>query len=236
MPIVRQWIVRALSPLLLLCGAVSVGVAQTGTEDEGTFEVLVNNRPVGTEQFSIRQAGVGAGAQFVATGRVQVLLPTGNLDLTPRLVSSGFQADPVSYEVTVAGDAARRIVGTIGSGRFTAKIVTPSGEQLREFVASSGATVVDEGVAHHYYFLARRTREGRVPILIPRENRQVMAQVSDRGEEQMNIRGTNVTLYHLVVMPDGGEARHVWVDSLGRVIRVEIPDRSYIALRTELPR
>jgi hypothetical protein len=165
-----------------------------------------------------------------------VLLPTGNLDLTPTLVSSGFQADPVTYEVTVAGDAARRIIGTVGSGRFSAKIVTPAGEQLREFVASAGATVLDEGVAHHYYFLARRTRDGRVPILIPRENRQVMAQVTDRGEEQMNVRGTTVTLYHLVVQPDGGEARHVWVDTLGRVIRVEIPDRNYVALRTELPR
>jgi hypothetical protein len=38
------------------------------------------------------------------------------------------------------------------------------------------------------------------------------------------------------VQPDGGEARHVWVDTLGRVIRVEIPDRNYVALRTELPR
>jgi hypothetical protein len=106
---------------------------------------------------------------------------------------------------------------------------------LREYVASSGATILDEGVAHHYYFLARRTRNGRVPVLIPRENRQVMAQVTDRGEEPLAVNGTNVTLYHLVVLPDGGEERHVWVDALGRVIRVAIPDRGYVAERTEIP-
>jgi hypothetical protein len=210
--------------------------AQTGAEDEGTFEVQVSGRRVGTEQFSIRQTGVGASSEFLATGRIDVQLPTGTLDLTSRLRSSGFAADPVSYEVVVGGDAPRRIVGTVGSGRFSAKIVTPAGEQLREYVASSGATILDEGVAHHYYFLARRTRNGSVPILIPRENRQVMAQITDLGEEQMTIRGTQATLYHLVVSPDGGEDRHVWVDSLGRVIRVEIPDRSYLAIRTELPR
>jgi hypothetical protein len=223
------------SACTLLCVALPAN-AQTGAEDEGTFEIFVSGRRVGTEQFSIRQAGVGASSEFVATARVEVLLPTGRLELTPRLHSSGFQADPVSYEVTVGGDAPRRIVGTVGSGRFSAKIVTPAGEQLREYVASSGATVLDEGVAHHYYFLARRTRSGRVPILIPRENRQVMAVVSDRGEEQVTVQGVTVTLYHLVVAPEGGDERHVWVDSLGRVIRVEIGDRNYLAVRTQLPR
>jgi hypothetical protein len=103
-------------------------------------------------------------------------------------------------------------------------------------VASDGATVVDEGIAHHYYFLARRTRSGTVPILIPRENRQVMAQVADAGEDLLSIRGTQVTLYHLIVTPIGGGPRHIWTDALGRVIRVEIPDQNYVATRTELPR
>jgi hypothetical protein len=227
---------RAGLAVLALGFFISPARAQTGAEDEGTFEILVNDRPVGTEQFSIRQVGVGTNAEFVATGRVQVLLPSGSLDLTPSLRSRGLQADPVVYEVTVGGDAPRRIVGNVGSGRFTAKIMTPSGEQLREYVASSGATILDEGVAHHYYFVARRTRNGRIPILIPRENRQVMAQISDRGEETLTIAGARVTLYHLVVAPEGGEERHVWVDALGRVIRVSIPDRNYLAVRTEVPR
>jgi hypothetical protein len=222
---------------LLAFTLLPVGLAaQTGAQDEGTFEVQVGDRPVGTEQFSIRQLGTGATADFVATGEVHVVLSGGGLDLTTSLRSSGVQADPVVYEVTVGGDAPRRIVGSVGSGRFSAKIMTPTGEQLREYVASSGATILDEGVAHHYYFLARRTRSGRVPILIPRENRQVMAQVSDRGQESVNIRGTQVTLYHLVVQPEGGDERHVWVDDLGRVIRVSIPSRSYVATRTEIPR
>lgn len=223
--------------LTILSSALgSAASAQTGAEDAGVFEIQVNGRTVGQEEFSLRQTGVGPNAEFVANGRVQVVLPAGSIDLTTRLRSSGFQADPVAYDVTIGGDAPRKIVGTVGSGRFSAKIVTPAGEQLREYVASSGATILDEGVAHHYYFLARRTRNGRVPILIPRENRQVMAQVTDRGEEQVSINGVSVALYHIVVEPEGGEARHVWVDALGRVIRVEIPDRDYTAVRTEIPR
>jgi len=226
----------AIATAICLATAPTSGFAQTGVEDEGTFEILVNGRPVGTEEFSIRQSGFGANAEFIAIGRVQVVLPSGSLELTPRLRSAGFQADPVTYEVTITGDAPRRIVGTVGGGRFSARIVTPVGEQLREYVASSGATVLDEGIAHHYYFLARRTRSGRIPVLIPRENRQVMAEVIDRGEERLTIRGAEATLFRLLVRPDGGDDRHVWVDTLGRVIRVEIPDRNYVAIRTEVPR
>jgi hypothetical protein len=227
---------RAAALTLIALGAAAPLTAQSGAEDAGTFRVLLSGRQVGTEEFSIRQTGSGASAEVVATGRVRLTPPTGSVELTPRLRASGFRADPVAYEVTIGGDAPRKIAGSVGSGRFSARITTPSGEQLREYVASSGATVLDEGVAHHYYFLARRTRSGQVPILIPRENRQVMATVTDLGEERVEINGTPATLYHLVVTPSGGEERHVWVDALSRVIRVEIPERGYTAIRTELPR
>lgn len=225
---------RALLLGIVLAAAAPLH-AQSGVEDAGTFRVLVGGRDVGTEEFDIRQTGAGANAEVVATGRVRLLLPTGSLTLVPRLRASGFRADPVAYEVSVDGDGSRRISGTVRDGRFSARITTPSGEQLREYVASSGATVLDEGVAHHYYLLVRRVRNGRVPVLIPRENRQVIATVTDRGEERVDVAGTSLSLYHLVVQPAGGDERHVWVDALGRVIKVEIPAREYTAVRTEIP-
>jgi len=229
------WRLASLTSSLLLVVAVAAA-AQATADDAGTFRVSVGGHSVGTEEFSIRQSGVGAGAEIVAIGRVNLNLATGSLELAPRLRTTGFQADPVSYEVTVGGDSPRRITGTVGSGRFSARIVTASGEQMREYVATSGASILDDGVAHHYYFITRRTRNGRVPILIPRENRQVMATVRDLGEERVNINGAMVNLFRISVAPDGGDERHVWVDALNRVIRVEIPARGYLAVRTEVPR
>lgn len=210
--------------------------AQTGASDSGTFRVLVNGRAVGTEEFSIQQTGVGESAQILATGRIDLTLPTGTVELTPRLRASGFRADPVAYEVTVGGSDPQRIVGQVGGGRFSARITSRSGEQMREYVASSGATILDDGVAHHYYFLAQRVRNGQVPILIPRENRQLMATVEDLGEESVRVGNATASLFHLVVRPSGGQERHVWVDVLNRVVRVEIPERGYLAERTEIPR
>jgi hypothetical protein len=216
--------------------AASPLAAQSGPADQGTFRVSVGGREVGTEQFTIAQTGSGSGAVYLATGRVSLRLPTGSLELTPRLRATGIGADPVNYEVDVGGDSPRRIVGNIGGGRVSAKIVTASGEQLREYVASSGAIVLDEGVAHHYYFLAQRGHSGRVPVIIPRESRQVVATVTSRGEESVQVGGASATLFHLVVQPQGGEEHHVWVDALNRVVKVEIPARGYSAVRTELPR
>ena len=230
---------RQLSRIALFAVAAlasAPAAAQSGASDQGTFRVYVQDTEVGTEEFTIRQSGSGETSEYTATGKVSLRLPSGSLELTPRLRSRGLQADPASYQVDVGGDSPRKIVGNVGEGRFSARIVTAAGEQLREYAASSGALVLDEGVAHHYFFLAQRTRSGRVPVIVPRENRQVMATVTSRGEEQVDVNGTRVSLYHLVVQPAGAGPQHVWVDALNRVIRVEIPDRGYRAVRTELPR
>jgi hypothetical protein len=223
---------RAVTIALLLLAAP----AAAQTVDQGTFRVSVDGHEVGTEEFTITQSGSGTVAVTMASGRVDLRLPSGSLQLAPRLRAQGVGADPVQYQVDVSGDAPQRVVGTIGGGRVSAKIVTAAGEQLREYVASAGAVVLDEGVAHHYYFLATRTHAGRVPVIVPRENRQVMATVTSRGEEPVQVGGRSVRLFHLNVQPQGGDPADVWVDDLNRVIKVEIPARHYQALRTELPR
>jgi hypothetical protein len=219
---------------LLGLGFVLPAAAQTGASDSGTFLISVGGRQVGTEEFNIVQTGVGANSEIVATGRVRVQLPTGTVELTPRLRTTGFDANPVSYEVAV-GSSQPRVIVTVASGRVSARTITGAGEQMREYLASPGAIVLDDGLAHQYYFLARRLRNGTVPVIIPRENRQVMATVRGLGEEQVQIDDQRVSLFHLVVAPEGGDERHVWVDALGRVIKVQIPARNYVAVRSEIP-
>ena len=229
-------IVRRLLPALALATLPLAAPAAAQSVDAGTFRVFVEDREVGTEEFTITQSGSGDGAELVASGRVRLGLPEGTLELDPRLRARGVGADPVDYQVIVGGSSPSRVIGTVGSGRFSAKIVTPAGEQLREYVASAGAVVLDQGVAHHYYFLAQRTHQGRVPVIVPRDNRQVIATVSSRGEETVQVNGGSATLFHLVVQAPGWDEHHVWVDALNRVIRVEIPARAYRAERTQVPR
>jgi hypothetical protein len=225
-----------LAPPLVAFAVLAAAPALAQVADSGSFRVFVEDREVGTEEFVILQSGTGTAAETSASGRIRLRLPDGTLELDPRLTTRGISADPVEYQVQVGGSNPGRIVGSIGGGRVSARIVTPTGEQLREYVASSGAVVLEDPVAHHYYFLAQRAHRGRVPVIVPRENRQVMAEVENRGEVRVRVAGTELTLFHLVVRPAGGTERHVWVDALNRVLRVDIPARGYRAERTRIPR
>ena len=64
---------------VLSAALATTAPAQTGAEDAGIFEIQVNGRGVGQEEFSLRQTGVGPNAEFVANGRVQVVLPAGSI-------------------------------------------------------------------------------------------------------------------------------------------------------------
>src|ERR1044072_4526839 len=118
MMIKHRFVARVAALATLLAAPL---IAQAGTADQGTFRVLVGGREVGTEQFTIAQTGSGNGAVLLATGRVSLRLPTGSLELTPRLRATGVGADPVHYEVDVGGDSPQRIAGNIGGGRVSAK-------------------------------------------------------------------------------------------------------------------
>lgn len=221
----------------LLALAAAPSAAQTITLDEGVFRISVDGREVGTETFSIRQNGNGGNAVIVARARIMTDGPAGAEEVTATLEVGGAALRPGAYEITVQGDDPQRIAGRLVGGRFSAKIVSPSGEMMREYLASDGAVLVDRGVVHHYYFLARRLdgEAFRVPLIVPRESRQVSARVRPQGTETVEIAGERVDARHVVVEPAGGNPRHVWVDARGRVLQVEVPARNYAARRVNLP-
>jgi hypothetical protein len=217
---------------------VSAASAQTVTLDEGGFRLLVNGQEAGTETFSIRQNGAGESAVIIAAGRVVLDTARGGHVLNADLQVAGPALRPAAYQVSVEGVTAEKIAGRVVGARFSARIISAAGERMREYLASEGAVVVDEGVAHQYYFLAQRAGSagGQVPMIIPRQSQQVSAVVSIRGNEAIAVGGNSVAARHLVITIPAGPERHVWVDSQGRVLRLEIPARKFVAERIAAPK
>jgi hypothetical protein len=207
---------------------------QTVRLDEGTFRLMVGGRDAGTETFSIRQNGVGADAVIIAQGRV-VLEAGAEVVANVQLAGAGLR--PVAYDLELRGGDPRRIRGSVTGSRASTRTTSPAGETMREYLVTEGAVIVDDGVAHHYYFLGLRSAAGatQVPIMSPRESRQVQARLTMAGEESISAGGTTVRARRLNVEPNGGDARSVWLDAGGRVLRVEVPARNFVAVRTELP-
>lgn len=215
------------------------GTAQSALIDEGTFRITIGGRDVGSETFTIRRTGAGPGGVINARGNVTTDTAGVAEELTSVLQVSGASLQPSVYNLHIRQDSREeQIAGRLTAGRFIAKIVSPTGEELREYLASNNAVLVDQGIAHHYYFLARRMRgeSMRIPIIIPRQGQQVTATVESRGEEVITIGNQRLNALHLLITPPSGEPAHLWVDSRSRVLRLEIPDRNLTASRTAPPR
>lgn len=226
-------LLRIAAAAVALAAAAQPAAAQTTRLDEGTFRLLVGGREAGTETFSIRQNGTGADAVIIAQGRVT--LDAGEVVANVQLAGAGLRA--VAYDLELRGADARRIRGSVTGSRAAARTTSPSGETMREYLVSDGAVVLDDGVAHHYFFLAMRAAAGAtlVPVMIPRENRQVQARITAAGEESIAAGGTNIRARRFNIEPNGGDVRSVWVDAEGRVLRVEVPARNFVAVRVALP-
>ena len=229
-----------LKSLLVVAVALSAPVAvsaQTTTLDEGTFRLLVGGREAGTETFSIRQSGSGERSVVIAQGRIVLVDGGDGEQVTSSLQLSGAPLRPAAYDLQVEGGDTERIAGRVVGGRFSARIVRPSGEQMREYLVSDGAVIADEGVAHQYYFLAQRvgSEGGRIPLVLPRSSRQVWAEVSVASPESIQVAGRTVQARRLDIAPEGGAAARVWIDGEGRVLRVAIPANDFVAERTAVP-
>lgn len=226
--------VRSLALTFAALAVAAVGVhAQTVTLDEGTFRISLRGSPIGTETFAIQRNGEGPGATVIAQGRL--VLDTGS-QTRSLLQLEGRNLRPTAYQIEVTGPEKQSISGQAAGNRFRATIVSTAGEQMREYLASEGAVVLDDGVAHQYYFLVSGTGgSGSLPVIIPRQSRQVTARVTDLGSEQIAVGGQNVQARRLRVEPQGLTTRIVWVDRQDRVLRLQIPEENYLAERTTLP-
>lgn len=223
--------------IALACATLAMAATsahgQAVTLDEGTFRLSVRGTAVGTESFVIRRSGEGSSATTVAQG--QIVLDTGD-ETRSLLQFQGPDLRPTAYQIEVTGSETQSISGQAAGTRFRATVVSTAGEQMREYLASEGAVVLDDGVAHQHYFLVSATgSDGSVPIIIPRQSRQVTARVSSLGPEQITIGGQGVEARRYRVEPQGLAARTVWTDSQNRILRLRIPDEEYLAERTTLP-
>lgn len=230
----------ALGPWTLgiaLTVAPASAAAQATIVDRGTFRLTLAGQEVGTESFTIRQDGTGPAAVTIA--QATVALDTGKVsqELTSWLRLSPAAGHIAEYRLSVQGGDQERITGTVGGGRFSARIVSPAGEMMREYLASDGAVIVDEGLVHQYYFLAQRAGgiSARVPVLIPRRSRQVMATVTETGSAGLDIGGRHADARHLVISAAGQPERELWVDARGRVLRFAVPSAGFEATRTTFP-
>jgi len=199
--------------------------------DEGSFTIMVAGRTVGRENFRITVVPRGESVVYLAKAEVAF----GDRKISPELHTDGNGA-AIDYKVTRSGDSTEVWDGAISRGRLSTRITTERGPAAREFIVPAGAMILDDDLVHQLYFIVRRTRSGRVPVVIPHQNTQVSLTVTTVGNEPLQVGTAEVASTHVQVVEPGGARRDVWVDATGRVLRVEDPSRRLVAMRDDPPR
>ncbi|HSG10041.1 MAG TPA: hypothetical protein VLA36_16900 [Longimicrobiales bacterium] len=219
------------SSLVLLRPLAVAG--QSVVVDEGVFAVQLAGMPAGTERFTIRRAGIGEEATVIAQAVIHLDQGSGTTELRPLLRALLPDGDVSDYQLKVSGVEIAELSLWMDGRRYAARIRTSVGEEEREFLARPGTHLLEEGVAHHYYFL-RDVREGsRTPILEPRSRRQFQLLASPATEVELRVGAVRV-MARRVTFGEGNDERSVWFDAQGRVLRVEIPALGYLAQRQDL--
>jgi hypothetical protein len=203
--------------------------AQTRTADEGILRVRIGATDVAREEFTIlqgRAAGGGAGFRISATAfypprRTRVTLSPSvefGSDSLPRLAQFGPRA---GSDVTA--------VAQFGPRMLTLRWLDSGGESFREYPGVARNWVVDDSVAS-LYAVPPGTETGPVRLVSPWHGVRIDYQLTNRGNEETDVAGRRRVLLHLVLTREG-DARHLWYDDGGRLMKVEIPARRLVAER-----
>jgi hypothetical protein len=228
----RSRLAPALLALAMVVGSQRAAAAQNVLIDAGSFRLTVAGREVGRDSFNIRRTGTGSGAETR-------ILAQGWVDIDQRRISSLLETNGgyglTQYHATVSGTESAEFRASVNGRRLEMAVRSPAGEQTREARAREGAIVLEENVAHHYFFLGALARESdRLPVIVPRTSEQADFQIGAITTEPITVGGQQLDAKRMQVTSDGLE-RLVWVDAQGRVLRVEIPSTGFVAERLRAP-
>lgn len=221
------------STLLLALALASLAHADKKSSlfinDKGKFKVLVDNNPLGQEEFEI----FSTGGNWVAKATTHLTAPggpaatvTGNLILQP-------DGAPVSYEWTsqAAKNNSAHIQFTNNVARMTVQLGSAHSFEQDLTFTTPLIVVLDDNLYYQYAVLARvydwsRRGTQNFSVLVPQELLPGTITVDWAGSlsaEGKTYEGLKVTTNDLQVI--------LYLDSNHRLMRLEVPSSKAVVVR-----
>ena len=224
---------RFLPLAIALAGAAPTLAQTSAVVDEATFMISRKGAPIGRESFRIIRAPGPGGQVFLA--RATSALGEDRVATTLATDSAGI---PVSYDATLSqrGELLLRLQGRGRPDRFSMLVQSKGGEAAREYLVRPGIMLLDDDQFHQFYFILRAARDSQVTIIAPRTARRETMRLVDMGLESLPIGGQGITARRLALVDSAGGRRELWLDPLGRLLKVSVPEKGLIALRDDPPR
>jgi hypothetical protein len=232
-------VARGAGALLLVAGTAGAQPSPGVIVDQGSFTIAVSGAGVGRETFAIRRTPGG----YQANGTVL----EADRRLSPVLATDALGV-PITYTLDARGGPERveRVSVTRDRGFLTLRARVPEEESVREIPASiprrapdsslvGGTVLVDDDVAHQYYFLMLGRREGVVSVVVPQRRMALSLRIDRLGPDSVHIGNRTLAAERVRVTGDSDGERLVWLDTAGRVLQLQIPERHLMAVRDSPP-
>ncbi len=224
-------------PLLLAGAARPAANDRPDIVDSGTFTLYLKGVRIGEERFVIRRERAGsAGPVYRAGAELNLKLDGSTMRVSVALKALGAQCRPLRYEAEINGSEPTTIVGTLTRDRVRLDVRSPAGDAMKEFLVPENVAVLDRYIAHHYFFAAKLmagASAAEASVIVPRDRNQERVQLVDRGVEPVRVGPTELQLRHIEIVGQSGTTHHVWLDG-ERVMKVEIPEREFSAVRSDV--
>lgn len=217
--------------LLLESAAASPLPAQATREiDSSRFRIRASGGSVATEVFAIRResSSMRSVARLTAGSDTAVLSDR----ITEARLQTNPEYEPVLFELQVHRGEQLDLVGVRSGNRFRLRTRSPDGERWKEFLVPSGLVLLPDGFAHFHHFLFRQREDddGRLTALLPEEGTRRPVGFHGSREDTIRIAGERraATRWEITV---GDQRRLIWRSEEGLILRVEVPDREWVAER-----
>lgn len=224
----------ALLPVLLASAAPLS--AQQQVVDRGSFTLYVRGAPIGEERFAIRSERAGSeGIRYLAGAELNLKVNGRTQRVSVGLEAMGPRARVRRYETEINGSEAETIVGTLARDRLRLDIRGPRGDEMKEFLVRERVVVLDQHVAHLYFFAWKQLggeRSTPAQVLMPRLRAHAIVTITDLGDETVRVQQRDLRLRHITLVAEGGKTHHIWLDG-DRVMLVEVPVDGFRAVRSE---
>ena len=227
--ILRRAALLAITVAIALPAAPADKKSSVFVPDKGKFNILLDGKSIGREEFEIEPSGNG----WVAKGSTSLQTPDGkSAKVTGNLV---LQADgiPVSYDWSSQTDKSNSasIAFANGVAKTTLQVQGAHPYQQENSFGSPLIAVLDNNLYHQYEILAHLydwSKRGpqSFPVLIPQELTPGTISVESAGSATADGKS-----YELLKVTSSDLEIHLFLDSNHKLIRLEVPSSKVAVLR-----
>ena len=238
MTLIRLPYASRTASLVLLAGLSSLAqpaLSQARELDSGVLVVSRGSEVIGREEFTLHRGQLSeAGAGFVGAGftvSATAYYPSSrSYASAASVITFGADSQPAGARMDLEGNGQTTTFVDFTARRITVRHRTSAGESAGQYPRSGRMLLIDDSILCLLTLLPG-ANSGPVTLFYPRSGQTIRAPLEDLGVELTTVNGDERQLQHVTLGTDD-QIRHIWYDSRGHLIKVEIPAQNLIAVRS----